>query len=151
MDWWIVFVFYLDQFLFGESQKNAFNPQCVCQVLNKEVDLSWYEQPFRRSHLDQWMFCRIFKTANKSLAILLDQLETWSLPCSHKYSKFTVPHTLLNITNICIWCFFNFYSPNIYMFTELYTYFHTKSLARVSRNTLLVYFCLLLCIRWQDH
>lgn len=36
-----------------------------CQVLNMEVDLSWYEQPSRRSHLDQSILCRLFKTGNK--------------------------------------------------------------------------------------
>lgn len=47
-----------------------------CQVLNMEVDLSWYEQPSRRSLLDQSMFCRVLKTANKCGAITLDQLHS---------------------------------------------------------------------------
>lgn len=59
MDRLIVFVFYLDQFLFGESQRLHSTHSVFCQVLNMEVDLSWYEQPSRRSHLDQSMFCRI--------------------------------------------------------------------------------------------
>lgn len=55
----------------------------VCQVLNMEVDLSWYEQPSRRSHLDQSMFFSVFKMANKCEVILLDQLVAF--PPQHPY------------------------------------------------------------------
>lgn len=63
-------VFYLDQFLFGGSQRIHSTHSVFCQVLNTEVALSWHEQPSRRSHLDQSMFCEVFETANKCEAIL---------------------------------------------------------------------------------
>lgn len=72
---WIIFIFCWDQFLLGEVKK--------CQVLNVEVDLSWYEQPSRRSHLDQSMFCRVLKTANKCGTITLGQL----LPAGHRRDR----------------------------------------------------------------
>lgn len=35
------------------------------QVLNMEVELSWYEQPSRRSHLEKSVFSRPLRNANK--------------------------------------------------------------------------------------
>lgn len=113
MDWWIVFVFYLDQFLFVESQRMHSTHNVVCQVLNMEVDLSWYEQPSRGSHLDQSIFCRVSKMAKEYEAILQDHVTPdW------KYYFFTINSMLTHcwtLFKICIICIV---LPNTYMCTN---------------------------------
>ena len=109
LDRWIVFVFYLDPFLIGVSQRMCSTHSVFYQVLNMEVDLSWYEQPSRRSHLDQSMFCTLFKK-RPTKERPLHRTGSAGLEILSPHETFQGPHCC--ITHIGVICCFHHVSTH---------------------------------------